>query len=569
MLDKKSTYQELENQIAELKEHNEFLFSNAKSDSSKIEGHYKFLHEQSLKKERKHYEEALNQCEKKYREIFNSMDEMFHIIELIYDNNGKPIDYYYREVNPAFERLVGKTREQLVDKRAKDLFYVVENYWIEIFDKVAITGTSTNFENYGAELNKWYKIFAWKVAGNQVAIIFSDITEHKRDEMEITAAKKEIAEIEAQLYEAQKLAHIGSWVYDPLTQQSNWSDEMFRICGMDSKFGAPDYLEQKKLIHIDDWRIFDTAVGNAVKKGIPYNLELRISRPDGTEKTIITIGHAVLSDKGKVIGLKGTAQDITALKISENKLKALNLTLEDKVRERTEGLVHSLEREKNISDIKSKFVSMASHEFRTPLTVINTSTSLIKKYTETEQQNNRDKHLDRISSAVKHLTQILNDFLTLGKIEDGKLGTKKSLTNIKELTLSLVGAIEGTAKKGQVINYTHKGDTDFLIDDNLFRGVVLNLLSNAIKYSEKDIEIKTRVLKRNLVISVKDNGIGIPVEDQKLIFSRFFRASNARGIHGTGLGLNIVQQYVRLLNGTIDFKSIQGKGTTFKVHCPS
>ena len=138
----KKTYEELEKQIADLTKQNEIL----------------------------------SQGEQKSSDIFISMSEMFQVIELIYDDNGKAADYYYREVNPAFERLVGKTNEQLINNRAKELFGIVENYWLETYEKVDKKGISTRFENYGAELNKYYEIYAWKVAKNQIAIIFNDIT---------------------------------------------------------------------------------------------------------------------------------------------------------------------------------------------------------------------------------------------------------------------------------------------------------------------------------------------------------------------------------------------------------
>jgi PAS domain S-box-containing protein len=127
-------------------------------------------------------EESLKQSEEKYHQLFSSMTEMFQVIELIYDENGKAFDYYYRDVNSAFEKLVGKTRVQIVDKRVKDLFGIVEDYWIKVYAEVAKTGEPLHFENYGAELDKWYEIYAWKTNDAQVAIIFTDVTERKKVE---------------------------------------------------------------------------------------------------------------------------------------------------------------------------------------------------------------------------------------------------------------------------------------------------------------------------------------------------------------------------------------------------
>lgn len=267
--------------------------------------------------------------------------------------------------------------------------------------------------------------------------------------------------------------------------------------------------------------------------------------------------------------LKGTIQDISTLKIAENKLQALNLSLEEKVKERTAELINSLEREKKISELKSNFVSITSHEFRTPLTIIGLSTTLIEKYIQKGKLEHIQLQLDKIRSAVINLVQILDDLLTIGKIEGGKVNTQKIATDIKKLTNALMTEISALTKKGQNLNYTHQGSTEIDIDVNLYGGIFINLLSNAIKYSEGEIQIKTQLQGHNLVMSIEDSGIGIPFVDQKKIFSKYFRGSNSTHIAGTGLGLNIVFQYVELLKGSIEFTSIPGKGTTFIVVLPS
>ncbi|MGZ7069133.1 MAG: PAS domain S-box protein, partial [Methanobacterium sp.] len=126
--------------------------------------------------DRKKTEEELKESEEYYNSFFSSMTEMFQVLELIYDENGNAVDYYYRDVNPAFERLTGKTREQLIDKRVKDIFGIVEDYWLEAYDKALKTGKPVDFENYGAELDKYYDVHIWKIKETQVAVIFNDIT---------------------------------------------------------------------------------------------------------------------------------------------------------------------------------------------------------------------------------------------------------------------------------------------------------------------------------------------------------------------------------------------------------
>lgn len=252
-------------------------------------------------------------------------------------------------------------------------------------------------------------------------------------------------------------------------------------------------------------------------------------------------------------------------------IKQLNAGLEHKVKERTLELTAALEREKTMNEMKSRFVSFASHEFRTPLSSILSSASLIAQYKETEQDEKRMKHVERISSSVRNLTEILNDFLSLAKLESGVVEADSSKFNLPELLIGVVEEMDGmVGKKNQKIKYYHEGEETIEQSNKLLKNILLNLLSNASKYSpeEKNIELTSSVINNRVTINVKDNGIGIPEEDQKKLFTEFFRAGNVGSIEGTGLGLNIIKKYVELLNGTISFVSKSTEGTTFTVEFP-
>ncbi len=263
------------------------------------------------------------------------------------------------------------------------------------------------------------------------------------------------------------------------------------------------------------------------------------------------------------------------------KIEELNDDLEQKVELRTsqlqeamhqiensrDELTKALSKEKELGDLKSRFVSMASHEFRTPLSTILSSASLLAKYTETTEQEKRNKHIDRIKSSVNNLTDILNEFLSIGKIEDGKIEARFIRFNVKEFIANICTEMGGIVKKGQQIKYTHTGLQVINLDDSLLRNIIFNLLSNAIKFTSDDgvIEILSTVENGNFTITVVDNGIGISEEDQQHLFERFFRASNATNIQGTGLGLHIVAKYAELMNGTISFVSQLEKGTSITI----
>lgn len=273
-------------------------------------------------------------------------------------------------------------------------------------------------------------------------------------------------------------------------------------------------------------------------------------------------------------------------------IRKLNTTLEKRVEQRTRDLamalqeleqtnenlrkaeteiLKTLEKERELNALKSRFVTMASHEFRTPLSTILSSASLIAKYNNPGDEDNRFRHIGRIKSAVNNLTAILNDFLSISKLEEGKVECNPVSFNIEELTSEVTEEMQALVKEGQTIHYVHKGNAEILLDKNLTRNILINLISNAIKYSKegKSIEVRTDFQNSNLEIEVEDHGIGIPESEQGHLFTRFFRAQNASNIQGTGLGLTIVKRYIDLMQGSIAFKSQENHGTIFSVKIPA
>lgn len=281
-----------------------------------------------------------------------------------------------------------------------------------------------------------------------------------------------------------------------------------------------------------------------------------------------------------------------ALRQSEEQLIVYAAELEKKVNERTEDLNasvtklesevaerkkaeeearKSLEKERELNELKSKFVSIASHEFRTPLSAILSSISLVLQYKERGEIDKIDKHAIRIKSSVNHLTGILNDFLSLGKLEEGKIDVAVENINLKSLFEDIIEESRMILKEGQKIELEcHTRNSTLATDSRIVRNILFNLLSNASKYSDngKLIRLVCTETPDDFKISVIDQGIGIPQSDRKHLFDRFFRATNVTNIQGTGLGLNIVTRYLALLNGQIDFTSSEGVGTTFMITLP-
>ena len=234
-------------------------------------------------------------------------------------------------------------------------------------------------------------------------------------------------------------------------------------------------------------------------------------------------------------------------------------------------LVRTLQKEKELGILKSRFVTMASHEFRTPLTTILSSTFLLENYTGDKLETEKKKHLERIKGAVRNLTELLNDFLSLGKLEEGIVRVSYRELNLEAFIEDIVQEVSLVKKEDQRIVVELDIQTDaIMMDKHLLRNILLNLLSNAIKYSPADGSIGLIVYDtgNNIKFKITDQGIGIPPDEQKFVFKRFFRGNNTTEIQGTGLGLNIVKRYVKLLKGKIEFTSRVNTGTSFTVTLP-
>jgi PAS domain S-box-containing protein len=236
-----------------------------------------------------------------------------------------------------------------------------------------------------------------------------------------------------------------------------------------------------------------------------------------------------------------------------------------------EEIKRALEQERLLNNLKSRFVSMASHEFRTPLSTIMSSVTLIGRYKDPAYEDKREKHINRIKNSVKNLNNILNDLLSIGKLEEGKVHVHPEKFNLYNFAQDIVEEHQMVAKRGQEISFSCECDRqEVVLDKHLLKNVFHNLISNAIKYSPEDkpIEVRMAVDEVYVLIKIIDQGMGIPLEEQEHLFERFFRAHNATNIQGTGLGLNIVKEYIQLMKGEISFESKLNEGTTFLIRLP-
>jgi PAS domain S-box-containing protein len=272
----------------------------------------------------------------------------------------------------------------------------------------------------------------------------------------------------------------------------------------------------------------------------------------------------------RLIKLPGADNDILASFMDITEVVRYRQGLEKMVEERTAKLNEALQKEKELVIMKNKFISIASHEFRTPLSSISLAAGFIKKYKKKLTEAQINQKLENIEKQVNNMTYLLDDVLIVGKAEAGRMQA-----NLAEITIDIFEKLAKeviTARKGKhKIKYIREGDKDtFISDEKFLRNIIINLVSNAVKFSANGSEVILKVATDDttLSVTVKDKGIGIPPEDIKNLFTSFSRGSNVAAIEGTGLGLSIAKKAVDVLNGKITVTSQVGAGTEFTVTLP-
>ena len=395
----------------------------------------------------------------------------------------------------------------------------------------------------------------YQLDGEVLAVAFvTDITDHIN-------AKKLLAEREAWFRNMADNSPVMIWVSGLDKNCTYFNNTWLNYTGrrIEEELGTgwatgilPEDLEQCMLMY-----------NNAFDTQQSFVMEYRLLRHDGQYRWILNVGKPTYIDDA-FTGFIGSCSDVHDQRMMKEEL-------ERQVHARTTELHRALDREKEMNELKSRFVSMASHEFRTPLSIVLSSTSLIEQYIMPQHDERIQKHLTRIKSSVSNLTNILNDFLSLDKLEQGNVALEHDTFGIHEFMNGIVEDAQGTRKNGQQVLMEHKGYTDVTIDQKKLRYIMVNLISNSMKYSPEEsvISVTSVVTGEDLTIAVADHGIGIPEEEQKYLYNKFFRARNTGNIQGTGLGLTIVKRYVELMGGDVSCISKQGEGTTFTIKIPN
>lgn len=496
-------------------------------------------------------------------------------------------------VNPSARDMFGYSRGDMLGIKIEELIpnglrakhekhranYVKEPKSRRMGNNMDLLALKSNGETFPTEISLSYLKFNDEML---VVAFIVDITERKKSEEMVRKHREELENyaqnLEKRVWErTQELEHLNLGLQSQVQERKlaekalEESQNLYRAIAKNFPNGVINVFdEQLNYVFVDGSLKQRTGNGSKDLIGTNYLLQFPEKDRDFAKKYLENAMDGEEVDFELKIG-KDYYHFIATL-LDESNVDVHLLVVEEKITEKKkaqEEIIKNLEREKELNELKSRFVSMASHEFRTPLSTILSSVSLINRYDDSKKEK-RDRHVNRIKSSVQNLTSILNDFLSLEKLERGLIVTEKIDIRIGSFIKETVDEVSGVLKPEQVIRTSlPENGKEIYSDPKLLKNILLNLLSNASKYSESSSTIYLDVsAEEELRVSVKDEGIGIPEHEQKNLFQQFFRAGNVTNIQGTGLGLNIVKRYVDLLGGSITFKSKQNEGSTFNVIIP-
>ncbi|MEX1240288.1 MAG: PAS domain-containing sensor histidine kinase [Cyclobacteriaceae bacterium] len=389
---------------------------------------------------------------------------------------------------------------------------------------------------------------------NRIFVEARDVTPQKIFERKITIVAREYQSV----IENANAVIIGMDVRGYITE---WNEMASQVTGYTKN---ESYLQKlSDFLSLESQEKFSHAMHLVLNGKVNTNYELILRAKDERKLTLLINATPKRSATNEVIGILLIGQDIT-------ELSAYRQSLEQQVMERTRALKSALESEKKLVEVKDRFVSMASHEFRSPIGYIHRNIEMIKSQIDKLTPEDVVARLGKIQSQAEHLSSLLEDVLTMGKTGATNLKIKANLKSVdlKEFFLRVIDEVQSNTQ------HTHNIDLDFsaerlLIqsDENLLRNIFVNLITNAIKFSpgKNAVSVVVRACDEHVQFTIQDQGLGIEEKDLAKIFEPFHRGANVEKIMGTGLGLPIVKKAVETLGGTVDVESKPGQGTLFTV----
>lgn len=493
---------------------------------------------------RKQAEHELVRSQQRYRALFESIDEGFCIVQLMFDADDLPTDYRFIEINPAFERQTGL--RNALGRTIREVIPDIEEWWIETYGRIALSGEAVRFENHAQSMGRWFDVFAFRIGEpgeRRVALLFTDITKRKQ-------AEQRLLERESELQEAQRLAHLGSWSWNPSTDVTDSSPELLRIFGYGPDAQMPPFAQQSGTVYEpDDWQLLKSHVDRTLREGGHYSVDLRAFR-NGQPIWVTTRGAAVHDATGRITGLRGTVQDITERKLAEQALREADAR-------------------------KDEFLATLAHELRNPLAPIASGISILHR--ETALSGIAQRALPVMERQLQHLVRLVDDLLDVSRISQGKIQLRIEPVRLSQITaVALETARPLVDRAGQTLAvHLPQEDPVLHVDSVRMAQVLSNLLNNASKYTPPGghIELRGELDSEQgaVVLSVADNGVGIDSEQLDRVFELFTQLDDAteRGQGGLGIGLSLARQLVQMHRGTLRAQSLgRGLGSTFTVSVP-
>lgn len=507
---------------------------------------------------RKRAEEALRLSEERYRILFDTLIEGFCLIEMVFAADGKPVDFRFLETNPAFERQSGLKEAR--GKLMRDLAPTHEAHWFEIYGKIALTGQPAQFESEAKALNRWYKVSAYRVGGQEsrkVAVLFDDITARKRAEDVLRENRMRDDFIK-------EAARIGFWFCDLPFDVLNW-DAIVK-----DHFWLPpdahvtiDTFYQR--LHPDDRDRTRQAIADSVANHTRYEIEYRTVSPTGQEKWIRAIGRTFYNPAGDPSRFDGLTLDVTEQKRAENALNEAHALLADKakhletlVQERTAKL------RETIMELEA-FSYSISHDMRSPLRAMQGYADALLKDHSAHLTAEATHYLQRIHHGAGRLELLVRDVLAYSRVARGDLQLKR--INVEKLVAEIVQSYDHLAPSR--IHVHLKPIPEVMGHEGLLAQIISNILGNAAKFAKAgvfpELTISSETVGNRIVVSFTDNGIGIAPKDHSEIFKIFGRVYPESQYEGTGIGLAIVKKACERLGGSVAVQSELGQGSCFSV----
>jgi PAS domain S-box-containing protein len=501
--------------------------------------------------ERKRAEEALRDSEERYHLLFEEMSEGFALHEIICDDNGQPIDYRYLDVNPAFERLTGLSREVLIGHNVLSILPQLEAYWVQSFGQVALTGRSLHLENYAEPLGKWYDVIAFSPRLGQFAVTFSDITERK-------AADDALRESENLLRESQIIAGLGNYVLDIPSGKWSSSGVLDRLFGIDEAYER-SIEGWSALIHPDDRTGMTEYFQNEVlgRRSV-FDREYRIIRHNsGDERWVHGLGKLEFGAHGHPVKMHGTIRDITERKMSEEEIQKLNAELEQRIAQRTAQLAVANEE-------LEAFAYSVSHDLRAPLRGIDGWSLALLEDCRGQLDERGCDYLDRVRAETQRMGQLIDDLLQLSRVTRAEMRT--GTADLSALANSVALRLQ-EANPDRAIEFTVQPGITVDGDAHLLEIVLTNLLGNAVKFTSTRPIARVefgKVPAGNMVAYyVRDNGVGFDAAYAGKLFGAFQRMHRQSEFPGSGIGLATVQRIIHRHGGRVWADAQVGEGATF------